>query len=214
MKSILLVPALSLALSACVPSKADNPVTDTPVTVANSAPMLPLAWEAGHPERQPWSAQLRNSLRAELARFGTPADIDAYCPRYANLDAQNQVEVLATLVVAIAKRESNYKPETVFAEPPPLGVDSIGLFQMSYEDNLGWCSMDKSQDSLKEPLNNIRCAVGEMARLVARDGVIASGSSVKSGKGLARYWSVMQDGPRHFKAEIQGKTNALGMCAG
>ena len=205
MKSLYLIPLLSFALVGCLASPQSPPLPSV-------TPSPALAWENGHPERKAWSAHLRQSLMAQVARFGTPADIAAYCPNYANLPDADRIEVLATLAVAIAKRESNYKPDTVFAEPPPLGVDSIGLFQMSYEDNLSWCSMDKSNDSLKDPLNNISCAVGKMAQLVGRDGVIASGATVKAGKGLSRYWSVIQDGPTHFKAEIQASTGALAIC--
>jgi hypothetical protein len=175
---------------------------------------VPLDWEKGHPERAAWSALLRRAIAAELPRFGVPGDIGDYCPKFVSLDAAGRTEALAVMSVAIAKRESGYNPETVFAEPPPLGVDSVGLFQLSYEDGFPWCRLDPASDSLKDPANNIACAVGEMARLVARDGVIASGSVSADARGLSRYWSVLRNGSSHFKTEIQGKVRALPICTG
>jgi hypothetical protein len=182
------------------------------VTMGASA--APLDWEKDHPERAAWSQALRQSFAAELPRIGVPADIGDYCPAYAQLDAAGRVEALSVMAVAIARRESSYKPDTVYHEPPPLGVDSIGLFQLSYEDGFTWCSLDKASNSLMDPVNNITCAVGKMSRLIESGGVVASGAQVSGGKGLARYWSVIQDGSGHFKSEIQAKVRALPICGG
>jgi Transglycosylase SLT domain len=205
----------SLALLAC------NPTAGTPTQPAaqpqNPAPAAtaaaPLDWEKHHPERAAWSEALRADFTARLAQIGVPADITEYCPTFATLGPQDRAEVLSTMAVAIARRESSYDPTQVYHEPPPLGVDSIGLFQLSYEDGYSWCSLDKAADSLKDPQNNIACAVGEMASLIHKDGVVASGASVSGGKGLAKYWSVIQDGSGHFKSEIQARVRALPICA-
>ena len=199
-----------LLVNACVVQGETQP--DPASTPAVSS--APLDWEYGHPERAAWSAALRQGIAAELARFGVPADIAEYCPTFASLDASGRTEALSVMSVAIAKRESAYDPAMVYGEPPPLSVDSIGLFQLSYEDGFSWCRLDRASDSLKDPGTNIACAVGEMARLVARDGVIASGSSSSDARGLARYWSVVRSGASHFKAEIQGKVKAMPICAG
>jgi len=200
---------LAFALSACVP-----PDAAPPGSVTQPAAAAPLDWERGHPERAAWSAALRQTIAADLPRFGVPADIGEYCPTFGRLDAARRTEALAVMSVAIAKRESAYNPATVFGEPPPLSVDSVGLFQLSYEDGFSWCRLDRASDSLKDPVNNITCAVGEMARLVARDGMIASGSTTSDARGMSRYWSVVRNGSSHFKAEIQGKVQVLPICAG
>ncbi|HMS95276.1 MAG TPA: transglycosylase SLT domain-containing protein [Tabrizicola sp.] len=181
---------------------------------AEDSDAAPLAWEANHPERQAWSQRLRAEIALQLGDFGVPSDIASYCPGYGSLPDPQRGEVWATLAVAIARRESSYKPTTVFMEPPPLNVASVGLFQLSYEDGFGWCSLDLASESLKDPLNNIDCAVGAMARYVKRDGVVAAGSSSGDARGLARYWSVIRDGSTHFKAEIMAATRALPFCEG
>jgi hypothetical protein len=122
------------------------------------------------------------------------------------------VEVLSTIAVAVAKRESNYKPGLHYGEPPPLGYDSIGLFQLSYEDGFSWCTLDRTAKSLEDPINNIRCAVPEMAGLVKRDRVIAKGATKSDARGLARYWSVVREGPSHHLAEIRASAAALPYC--
>ncbi len=207
---------LASGMAGCLPKTetkavktSDVPVTAAPVTV----PGAPLAWEKNHPEKAAWSAHLRNEIRANLPRFGQPGDIANYCSGFAALDEAGRVEALATMAVAIARRESAYKPDTVFAEPPPLNVDSVGLFQLSYEDGFSWCVLDRAQDSLKDPLNNITCAVGEMARLVAKDGQIAAGSSGSNARGLAHYWSVIRDGSGHHKDEIKAATQGAPGCS-
>lgn len=196
-----------LASTSCVVGPQSQP-GNPPVPISAA----PLAWEKDHPERAVWSQSLRQALSGELGRFGVPQDIAEYCPAFSSLDTAGRTEALSVMAVAMAKRESSYDPATVFGEPPPLSVDSIGLFQLSYEDGFSWCSLDRSSNSLQDPVNNIVCAVGEMARLVARDGVIASGSTSSDAKGLARYWSVIRTGSSHFKAEIQGKVRALPIC--
>ncbi len=201
-----------LSVSACTMTAPTLPVLDHVAT--NVATTAPLDWEKGHPERADWSAGLRQTFAAHLDQIGTPADIAAYCPAYPTLPPAGKAEALSVMAVAIARRESGYDPTQVFHEPPPLGVDSIGLFQLSYEDGYSWCVLDKAHDSLKDPLNNITCAVGEMSALIHRDGVIASGASVSGGKGLSKYWSVMQDGSGHFKQEIQNRVMSLPSCAG
>ena len=186
-----------------------SPGEATPTVVQ----VAPLAWEKNHPEKAVWSAHLRSEIRANLPLFGQPSDIADYCTGFTGLDETGRVEALATMAVAIARRESAYNPETVFAEPPPLNVDSVGLFQLSYEDGFSWCVLDRSQDSLKDPLNNITCAVGEMARLVAKDGQVAAGSTSSNARGLARYWSVIRDGSGHHHDEIKAATQSTPGCS-
>ncbi len=207
MSRFAILPLLSLDLSGCLPV-----VPPKPEPAALVTPAAALAWESGHPERREWSAALRAAIAAQLASFDTAADFAGFCPSYAGLTPDQRTEVIATLAVAIAFRESGYKPGTVFAEPPPLGVDSIGLFQLSYEDGFSWCDLDRARDTLKDPLNNIACAVPKMARLVAKDRLFAAGSTGSDARGLSRYWSVVRSGPTHFKDEILGKAAALPAC--
>ena len=120
---------------------------------------------------------------------------DQFAPGYSGLSASNQVRFWAELFVAIARFESNWKPNTIFHEPPPLGVDSVGLLQLSYEDerNHHLEHLDRTAKSLENPLVNLRCGVKIMSNLVAKDGVVAS-SGTNGHRGGARYWSVLRAG--------------------
>jgi hypothetical protein len=180
---------------------------------ATAQTVTALAWEANHPERVSWSTELRTQFSNHLSDFAAASDLADFCPKYQALSDPGKIEALATLAVAIAKYESNYNPKQHFGEPPPLGYDSIGLFQLSYEDGFSWCVLDRSAKSLEDPINNIRCAVPEMARLVKRDERLAGGSSLKDAKGLGHYWSVVWQGPKHYLAAIKTKTESLGLCA-
>jgi hypothetical protein len=171
-----------------------------------------LAWEINHSERLPWSRELRAQVKANLASFDKATDWADFCPAYASLDEDGRVEVISTLAVAIVRYESNYDPRKVFREPAPLNVDSVGLFQLSYEDRLTGCVVDRAVRSLEDPLNNIRCAVPHMARFIAKDKVVTAGSTSANALGLARYWSVMRLGPAHKLEQIRAATRATPGC--
>lgn len=208
---------ISVMLACCLSAGCNSPSpppVSTPPVLPPSGPTgaAPLAWEKGHPERRSWSQTLRDQIAEHLSTFDGASDITNFCPGYAQLPADDRVHVLATIAVGIAKFESGYDPTRHFGEPPPLGYDSIGLFQLSYEDGFSWCAMDRASKTLEEPINNIRCAVPEMARLVAADQIIAAGVDKGSARGLARYWSVVREGSRHHHAAIRGLARALPKC--
>ena len=92
-----------------------------------------LSWETNHPERATWSAQLISSVQQYKAQLdaGNP---EGFIPGYNKLTPVVQLKFWAELIVAMSKFESNWNPHDIYHEPPPLGVDSIGLLQLSYED--------------------------------------------------------------------------------
>ena len=196
------------------------PPTETPTEPDVPPPPPPppaellngLAWENNHPERAAWSDELRKQLKANLVSFNKAPDLADNCPAYRELDEDDQVTVLATMAVAIAKYESNYDPHNIYHEPPPLGVDSIGLYQLSYEDGFSWCVLDRANRSLEDPINNIRCAVPKMAKLIAKDRILTAGSTSANAMGLARYWSVMRLGAGHHLEDIRNATRSLALC--
>ena len=198
--SLLAVPACDVAGPPLVPA-----------LVPISAVPPPLAWESGHPKRAAWSRELRAGLTAELGRLDAAGDASSFCPPFAGLQPADKVEVLATLAVGVALFESGYDPSQRYREP--MGYDSVGLFQLSYEDRFAWCTMDPVTRSLEDPLTNIRCAVPEMARLVSRDRTLAGGSTNADARGLARYWSVVRRGPAHKLAEITAITRRHPACS-
>lgn len=177
---------------------------------ALSAFAIPLAWEMGHAERASWSEHLNNAMKANLATFNGAKDVTDFCPKWITLDNDQKVLVLSTMAVEIARYESSFNPNSIYHEPPPLGIDSIGLYQLSYEDKFSWCLMDRKAKTLQNPLINIECAVPAMASLARRDGYIAKGSSGGGRLGLSRYWSVMWTNKK--KSNILSVTKALAIC--
>jgi hypothetical protein len=91
----------------------------------------------------------------------------------------------------MALYESEFKPETVYREPAPLNIDSIGLLQLSYEDKAGYpfCNLDRKKNNLKDPINNLDCGVKIFAHLINKWGYI----STPSNKGAAAYWSTLRE---------------------
>jgi hypothetical protein len=166
---------------------------------------ITLSWDTVE-ARKAWSAELIKAVRAHKADLdlGNP---EAFIPGYSQLTADQQLKFWGELIVAMAKYESNWKPNVIFHEPPPLGIDSVGLLQLSYEDQPGYKlePLDRARKSLEDPLVNLRCAVKIMAKLLARDRVVAKGAK-KQSRGAARYWSVLREG--HKIDEIKARTKA------
>ena len=185
------------------PAKPAGPGTPAvpAVPAAPAATVKVLSWEGGHPERGAWSDELRSAIRPALANLELAQDIEKFAPNYKGLPESRRIDVWAALFVAIAYYESGYDPRSIFKETS--GQDSVGLLQLSYEDQkpYGLEPLDRKARSLEDPLVNLRCGVKIMAHLVARDRVIAGGSSLKDGRGGGRYWSTLWEG--HHLAGIQ-----------
>jgi hypothetical protein len=189
----------------------EGPIVPTvPTPTPTPKPVTNLEWN-----NEQWSYHLTNEInKSELPNLA-PTDVKEYCPKYRELSRNQMRDFWAVLAVAIAKRESDYKPTTVYKESN--GVDSIGLYQLSYGDR--FCPKTKAAGDLQDPLVNISCAVKLMDHYVSMDNTVAAGGYVKYGapspKGLARYWSVIRvpdTKSKHFLAEIKAKTSAISFC--
>lgn len=165
-------------------SETTAPITQTPTV---SAPVvaepvqdkrLPLAWSNSHPD---WNKALYDELAA-LPDLELP---NLPCKKLKTKDC------VAQLMSIMAKYESGFDPKNVYHEPPPLGVDSIGLFQLSIESEKTLCSL-KSKEDLKEPITNIKCAVKVLSKWVQKDGVLYGGQK-GAWRGGSRYWSVLRN---------------------
>ena len=172
-----------------------------------------LDWEDGHSDRAKWSAKLRGDIYSHIADFNK-ADWSKYCKKFDSLSNIDRVEVIATMAVAIAYFESSYDPTV--AGPDVGNTESIGLFQLSYEDNMKWCAMDSKLGNLIDPIVNIDCAIGEMSFLISKDNIVAFGGSSEfhehMASGLARYWSTTWDDSRGKLNQIRLRTNSLNIC--
>ena len=159
------------------------------------APAIPnhLSWDTSA-ARQPWSAKLLSLVSQNLPALeaGKP---NSFIAGYDTLSPAMKQKFWAELLVAMAKFESDWDPKNVFAEPPPLGVNSIGLLQLSKKDQDGYpvAPRIENENALKEPLLNLGWGVTIFARLLGRDGVVAT-SNGNTHHGAARYWSVLRAG--------------------
>lgn len=162
-----------------------------------------LSWDNVN-ERKAWSAELLNAIASHKAELdaGNP---EGFISGYNHLAAEQQLKFWAELVIAMAHFESSWNPHAIFHEPPPLGVDSVGLLQLSYEDqpNYKLEPLDRAKRSLEDPLVNLRCGIKIMAKLLTNDHVVATGTG-KHSRGAARYWSVLREG--HHVNEIKART--------
>ena len=208
MKTIFFVVAALVCLLRCqtipAPTTQNPPPPPPPTSTDTPTPVASLSWESSHPERAAWSKELRSQIADVLPAFDAASDRTSFCPKYASLTTAQRIDVWATMAVKIVYLESGYDPNNKYYETT-MGIYSIGLFQLSYEDKMKWCNMNP----LTDPIVNIRCAIPEMKWLVNKDGVVATGSG-SSSRGLARYWSTMRQSGHY--SEIVAVTRALSYC--
>lgn len=184
-----------------------------------------LSWESSaHPERKAWSKALIAEVRANMTRFDKGTEnIELFCPKYKSMDARGKEVFWSELIARMTKFESSYNPKSVYHEPPPLSVDSLGLLQMSYEDGYSYCDLNRSTQSLFDPIKNLQCGTRVLARLIEKDGNIADGYKSGAVEGGARYWAVLRSlklnsktkkwEPRESYLDIKAHTSALAACA-
>lgn len=216
----ILITAL-LLLTACTTQQVKTPEVEKPPVAEEKAPEAPaevvteVRIFADWPKIE-WSEM---TLKAIYELGGgmanaTVKDADKYCPKFNSLKEEQKVAVLVTLISAMARYESGFKPENSYKEnfKDAKGnyVISRGLLQISQESaNSYGCGITKAE-MLHDPETNLRCAVRILNRWIPKDGYI--GSTV-SGKNLggARYWSVLRNSSGS-QAKIQAKVKALEAC--
>ena len=192
--------ALAGGVTANVPAPAPPP--------GGAGPSVTLSWD-NVPLRKEWSQKLIGLVsqnRTDLEK-GNP---DGFVSGYSTLpSAAVKIKFWAELLVAMAKFESDWNPKNVFHEPPPLGVNSVGLLQLSLQDqdNYHLTPHISNEEELKNPLINLEWGVTIFAKLLARDGVVASGSSISNARGAARYWSVLWAGHKIDEIKTLTKKN-------
>lgn len=149
---------------------------DLPQTSNDS--FYPLLWGANHPE---WD----KALYAEIKKHDW-SGIKMPCSRV------SKEECVAQLISAIAKRESNFKPEAKYYETGHLsGVVSRGLLQISKDSAnqkaYGCGITDENQ--LHDPATNLVCGVKILHYQAKKSGVLIDGTK----KGAGAYWSTCRD---------------------
>lgn len=156
-----------------------------------------------------WTSFLISTLRSDGASLvGTlPADIELFCPRYANLDSESRLIFWARLISVVAEQESSFNSFDV-THAPTIGpkVFSTGFFMLSLtsaRSSVYGCDMIRTQDDLFDWRKNMGCAIRIMSQLVRRDQAIAwnpKAAEPERWQGVARYWSTARD--RRLKTEL------------
>ena len=164
-----------------------------------------LSWD-NNPARQAWSEKLLSLLTPIQATL-EKRQPDQFIPGYNTLPPSMKVKFWAELLIAMSSFESGWDPTNVFAEPPPLGVNSIELLQLSKQDqgNYKVAPQIDDENKLKDPILNLGWGVTIFATLVVRDEAVAS-SNGDTHRGAARYWSVVRAGARHKLEPIKALT--------
>ena len=173
--------ALLLSMASCGPSPLPQPTPQTtaPVPSTPTAAVPAARWD-GRPNGFAWT---RDSLAAlETVGQGlvatVPSDIAAYCPAYGTASPENRRAFWVGLVSALARHESDFRPELSYQEnfPDAQGrpVISRGLLQVSQESANGYSCGISDPQQLHEPRTNLTCGIRIANRLVTRDGMIGS----------------------------------------
>ncbi|MGE8064812.1 transglycosylase SLT domain-containing protein [Pseudomonas sp. NPDC089569] len=166
-----------------------------------------LSWDV-NPQRSAWSRELLEGIESDWVSLesGSP---DKFVFGYSDLSSDNKKKFWAEIIIKMIAFESGFDPHCIYKEPPPLGVDSVGLLQLSYEDEQHYSlePLSREEKSLEDPWVNIRCGLKIFSHWLARDKVVAQGSGGAS-RGAARYWSVLREGQKHHLEEIRSHARA------
>lgn len=157
------------------------------------------------PEALEWTEATLDAL-AEDGRLHSvlPADIETFCPGYAEAGIDDRKAFWSGLFSALARFESTWNPQAAGA-----GGRYLGLLQiMPATARHHGCGID-SPGALLDGATNLSCAVRIASAAVARDGVVAG--SPGAWGGVAADWPPMRNPAK--RAEIAAFTASQSYCA-
>ena len=149
----------------------------------------PMQWDH-HPQAEGWteSTLVALSTKDPLLSDRVPADIETWCPGYAEAPVEERRAFWAGLLSAVAKYESTWNPVASGG-----GGRWIGLMQISPRSAVNYGCEATSVGALKDGEANLECAVEIMSEQVAKDGLVAGGGN----RGIGRDWAPLRnDGKR------------------
>lgn len=163
-----------------------------------------------------WTNAAEEAVAASSLPTKNPTDVTDFCPNYSALTTDQKSKFWVGLLSAVARPESNYKPETTYTEDfndsSGKKVISRGLLQISIESanqKLYGCGIEKSED-LQDSVINLQCGVKILDAWVRKDGVIASYVKGQP-RGGGRYWSTLRKSNNHLP-ELMKSTSSLPFC--
>lgn len=185
--------ALALALSGCGIITAPEPATDDPPA---------MRWDF-RPEAPAWTSATLAALETDGAVLSQliPADIERYCPGYAENPPAERRAFWAGLFSALAKHESTWNPKASGG-----GGRWIGLLQIAPRTAANYGCEADTVGELKDGTENLSCAVRIAAVQVARDRMVAG----EGAKGVGRDWAPFRSASK--RADIAAWTSVQSYC--
>jgi len=190
---------LILAVAGCVES------SEPEVARADFLPVM--RWDH-RPEAPKWTAATLAALRVDGDGLvdTVPADVDAFCPNYAEATMPERRAFWAGLFSALAKHESTWNPKAKGG-----GGRWIGLMQIAPQTARAYdCDLPNGA-GLTDGSANLTCAVKIASVQVGRDAAIVSDGS-GGWRGIARDWAPMRSASK--RADIAAWTRAQPYCKG
>ncbi len=166
--------------------------------------LVPDARWDGPPERRSWTRTVLDGLRSHAAVLPdvVPRDIARYCPAYPEADRAQREAFWLGLISALAWHESTHRPTAVGG-----GDLWYGLTQIYPDTARRYECKARTGEALKDPEDNLSCALRIMAVTVPRDQVISHRM-----RGVAADW-----GPFHSarkRIDMMNWTRKQSYCRG
>jgi hypothetical protein len=160
-------------------------------------------WD-GNPGRRSWSVATLKALRthASVLPDVVPKDIAAYCPAYPTASRSQREAFWVGLISSLAWHESTHRPTAVGG-----GKLWYGLTQIYPDTARRYGCKAKTGEALKDPEDNLSCALRIMAVTVPRDRVVSAGM-----RGVAADWGPFHS--RRKREDIMSWTRSQSYCQG
>lgn len=182
-----------VSLSACANMGASDTATAEPP---------PMRWDH-HPEAIEWTESTLVALSTKDAQLSerVPADIETWCPAYAEAPIEERRAFWAGLISTVAKYESTWNEAASGG-----GGRWIGLMQIAPRTAGHFGCDATSVGELKDGEANLACAVDIMSVQVAKDGLVAGGGD----RGVGRDWAPLRSPEK--RTEMAAWTSGQPYC--
>ena len=162
----------------------------------------PMRWDQ-HPEAPVWTTSTMNAVTTKDADLAEkiPADIETWCPGYADADMEDRRSFWVAMLSTVAKYESSWNQTAAGG-----GGRWIGLMQISPRSAEYYGCGATSVVALKDGPANLQCAVEIASEQVAKDGLVAGDGT----RGFGRDWAPLRDDAK--RAEMASWTKAQPYC--
>lgn len=185
----------AVTLTACV-----KPEGEASLSTSGQTP--PMQWDV-RPEGRDWTQDTLAALAQHdpVLAAATPADVETWCPGYAEASLDDRRAFWAGLMSAVARYESTWNPQASGGGGRYIGIMQISPISADYHQ----CEADTVAE-LKDGSENLECAAQMMAKAVARDGLVVGGGN----RGIGRDWMPFRNAEK--RAAMAAWTRAQPYC--